>query len=69
MQFLHFDNKETRRIRLQDNKFALVTEVWERFIQNRIAHYKPGTDITVDEQLFRTKARLQLYPVYSKQTR
>lgn len=34
-----------------------VAEVWDRFVQNSIACYKPGADITVDEQLFPTKAR------------
>lgn len=57
MRFLRFDKKETRRTRLQENKFALVAEVWEKFVQNSIACYKPRTDITVDEQLFPTKAR------------
>ncbi|KAF7640843.1 hypothetical protein LDENG_00010390, partial [Lucifuga dentata] len=57
MQFLRFDKKETRRTRLQENKFALVSEIWEKFVENSIACYKPGADITVDEQLFPTKAR------------
>lgn len=57
MRFLRFDKKETRRTRLQESKFALVAEVWEKFVQNSIACYKPGADITVDEQLFPTKAR------------
>uniref|UniRef100_A0A3B3SZ47 PiggyBac transposable element-derived protein domain-containing protein n=1 Tax=Paramormyrops kingsleyae TaxID=1676925 RepID=A0A3B3SZ47_9TELE len=57
MRFLRFDKKETRRTRIQDNKFALVSEIWERFVQNSIACYKPGVDITVDEQLFPTKTR------------
>ncbi|KAJ8400903.1 hypothetical protein AAFF_G00392570 [Aldrovandia affinis] len=33
-----------------------MTEVWERFVHNGIACYKPGPDLTVDEQLFLTKA-------------
>lgn len=57
MRFLRFDKKETRCTRLRENKFALVAEVWDRFVQNSIACYKPGADITVDEQLFPTKAR------------
>ncbi|XP_042368087.1 piggyBac transposable element-derived protein 3-like [Plectropomus leopardus] len=57
LRFLRFYKKETRRTRLQENKFALVSEVWERFVQNCITCYKPGADITVDEQLFPTKAR------------
>ncbi|TRY76094.1 hypothetical protein DNTS_033980 [Danionella cerebrum] len=57
MRFLRFDKKETRCTRVQVNKFALVADVWEKLIQNSIACYKPGADITVDEQLFPTKAR------------
>ncbi|TRZ00662.1 hypothetical protein DNTS_013001 [Danionella cerebrum] len=53
MRFLRFDKKETRRTRVQVNKFALVADVWEKFIQNSIACYKPSAD----EQLFATKAR------------
>ncbi|XP_026059293.1 uncharacterized protein LOC113043955 [Carassius auratus] len=57
MRFLRFDKKETRRVRLQDDRFALVSATWNKFIQNSIACYKPGADITIDEQLFPTKAR------------
>ncbi|CAM4571152.1 unnamed protein product [Leuciscus chuanchicus] len=57
MRFLRFDEKETRRVRLQDDKFALVSATWNKFVQNSIACYKPGADITIDEQLFPTKAR------------
>lgn len=39
------------------NKFALVADVWEKFVLNSIACYKHGAKITVDEQLFPTKAR------------
>lgn len=42
---------------LRENKFALAAEVWDSFVQNSIACYKPGADLTVDEQLFATKAR------------
>lgn len=57
MRYLRFDRKETRRCRLTTDKFALMTEVWQKFTQNCIACYRPGPDITVDEQLFPTKAR------------
>ncbi|XP_056120044.1 piggyBac transposable element-derived protein 3-like [Rhinichthys klamathensis goyatoka] len=57
MRFLRFDKRETRRTRLRDNKFALMSDVWDKFVQNCIACYKPGADITVDEQLFPTKSR------------
>ena len=56
MRYLRFDRKEDRRARLFDDKFALVSDVWKGFVEN-IRCYKPGPDITVDEQLFPTKAR------------
>ena len=31
--------------------------VWNRFVDNSIACYKPGAFLTVDEQLFPSKAR------------
>lgn len=57
MRFLRFDVKSSRSQRLENDKFALASAVWNRFIDNCIQCYKPGTDITVDEQLFPTKAR------------
>ncbi|XP_056144379.1 piggyBac transposable element-derived protein 4-like [Lampris incognitus] len=57
MRFLRFDKKETRCVRLQDDKFALMSATWNRFVENCIACYKPGADITIDEQLLSTKAR------------
>ncbi|XP_035283504.1 uncharacterized protein LOC118232545 [Anguilla anguilla] len=41
---------------LQTDKFSLVSDVWNKFVQNSIACYKPGANITVNEQLFPTKA-------------
>ena len=57
MRYLRFDNKNNRRARLSNDKFALVSDVWDGFVTNSIACYKPGANITVDEQLFPTKAR------------
>ncbi|XP_073529685.1 uncharacterized protein [Phyllobates terribilis] len=57
MRFLRFDEKSTRSERLQTDKFALFSTVWDRFIENCIACYKPGPYITVDEQLFPSKPR------------
>ncbi|KAK7881874.1 hypothetical protein WMY93_030283 [Mugilogobius chulae] len=57
MRFLRLDQKETRNARLESNKFALASEVWESFVSNCILCYKPGPDITIDEQLLPTKAR------------
>jgi len=57
MKFIRFDKKDQRSQRLKKDKFALISEVWNRFIANSQACYKPGVNITVDEQLFPTKAR------------
>ncbi|KAJ8873290.1 hypothetical protein PR048_026924, partial [Dryococelus australis] len=43
-----------RSARLVKDKFALV---WDSFIENCSLCYVPGANITVDEQLFPTKAR------------
>ena len=57
MRFLRFDVKQTRSLRLQTDKFALASEIWNRLINNSILCYKPGENITIDEQHFPTKAR------------
>ncbi|XP_050453253.1 piggyBac transposable element-derived protein 4-like [Cataglyphis hispanica] len=50
-------NKNQRSQRLQTDKFALVSAVWDKFIENSQNCFKPRACITVDEQLFPTKAR------------
>ena len=55
--FIPFDIKSSRSQRLQINKFALFLEIWNRFTDNCCTWYKPGAFITVDEQLFPSKAR------------
>ena len=57
MRFFQFDMWSTKLSRLQTNKFALTLAVWAKFIENCIVCYKPRENITVDEQLFPTKAR------------
>jgi hypothetical protein len=57
MKCLRFDLKSTRSQRLKDDKFALAFHVWDKFIENYIACYRPNDNITIDEQLFPTKAR------------
>ncbi|XP_046827873.1 piggyBac transposable element-derived protein 4-like [Vespa crabro] len=41
----------------QTDKFAMISEVWYKFIDNSQNCYKPGPYITIDEQLFPTKAK------------
>ena len=57
MKFLRFDYKQTRSHRLVSDKLVLISTVWYTFVGNCLRHYKPGANITVDEQLFPTKAR------------
>jgi hypothetical protein len=54
-----FDDKRQRqanRLASQD-KFRLMRIIWDRFVENCGAHYKPGKHLTVDEQLFPCKSR------------
>ena len=46
-----------RSQRLLTDKFAHISEIWNKFIENCKACYRPGDNITIDEQLFPTKAR------------
>ena len=57
MRYLRFDLKRTRSRRLQSDKFALAFEVWQRFIYSCFLCYRPGENLTADEQLFPSKAR------------
>lgn len=57
LRFIRFDKRNERSQRLQTDKFALVSTVWDKFIENSQNAFKPGAFITVDEQLFPTKAR------------
>ena len=55
MRFLRFDYKQTRSHRLATDKLALISTIWNTFVKNYLKHYRPGTNITVDEQLFLPK--------------
>ncbi|KAK7881439.1 hypothetical protein WMY93_029848 [Mugilogobius chulae] len=57
MRHLRFDRREERMARLSTDKFALATDVWQWFVANSIRCYRPSDNLTVDEQLFPTKAR------------
>ncbi|CAK9810950.1 hypothetical protein ANTPLA_LOCUS6738 [Anthophora plagiata] len=57
LRFLRFDRRTERSKRLKTDKFALVSEIWNKFIENCQACYKPRQNVTVDEQLFPSKAR------------
>ena len=57
LRFFRYDKKSSRSEKPQSNKFALLLTVWNRFIKNCIAYYKSGAFLTVDKQLFPSKAR------------
>ncbi|KAK2580001.1 hypothetical protein KPH14_010766 [Odynerus spinipes] len=57
LRFIRFDKRTERSTLIRTNKFALFSEIWDKFIENSQACYQPGQNITVDEQLFPTKAR------------
>ena len=42
---------------LRTDKFALISVVWDKFVNNCIVCYKLGENTTVDKQLFPTKVR------------
>ncbi|KAM9344037.1 uncharacterized protein KZ484_016419 [Pholidichthys leucotaenia] len=56
MRYLSFEKKNNGHTSSTD-KFALISDVWDGFAANCGACYKPGANITVDEQLFPTKAQ------------
>ena len=58
--FLCFDLRSTRSACLQTDKFALISDIWNRLVDSNISHYKPGENITIDEQLFSTKSHCSL---------
>ena len=57
MRLLRFDYKQTRSHRLATDKLALISTISNTFVRNCLEHYRPGTNITVNEQLFYTKAQ------------
>ena len=69
MRFLRFDLRSTRSARLQTDKFALISDIWNRFVDNSISCYKPGENITIDEQLFPTKFRCRFTHYMPNKTR
>lgn len=57
LRFIRFDRKSQRSQRLKTDKFAMVSAIWNIFIENSQNCYKPDENITIDEQLFPTKVR------------
>ncbi|CAK1600293.1 unnamed protein product [Parnassius mnemosyne] len=57
IKYLRFDVRSERSTRIITDKFALISQVRNSFIDNCISCYKPGENVTIDEQLFATKVR------------
>ena len=57
LQFLRFDNKNTREERRATDKLAAIRDVWQMLLSNLQKMVVPGTDITVDEQLVPFRGR------------
>ena len=56
LRFLRFDVRSTRSVRLLTDMFALVSDVWNRLVDNYKSYCKTMANITKDEQLFPAKA-------------
>uniref|UniRef100_A0A1A9UGH8 PiggyBac transposable element-derived protein domain-containing protein n=1 Tax=Glossina austeni TaxID=7395 RepID=A0A1A9UGH8_GLOAU len=51
--------------RLKTDKFAMVSTIWNIFIENSQNCYRPGCNITIDEQPFPTKCLLESVSYYN----
>ena len=56
LKFIRFDKKDDRSRPLKNDKFALTSTVWDKFIENSQNCYKPGVNVTTDEEFFPIKA-------------
>ena len=52
-----FDDKNTRTARKEIDRFCLIRDIWDAFVRNCQGRYNPSVYLTIDEQLFATKAR------------
>ncbi|XP_074521245.1 uncharacterized protein LOC141786531 [Halichoeres trimaculatus] len=50
MRYLRFEKKQDQHTQQFNDKFAPMSFVWDRFVNNSIACYQPGSCITVDKQ-------------------
>jgi len=55
--FIRFDCRSTRSERIKKDKFCMMSWVLSRFVENCQKAFIPDVLLTVDEQLFPTKAR------------
>jgi hypothetical protein len=57
MAFLRFDEKSTGSERIGNDKFCMISEIWDRVISNGRCYFSPSPQLTVDEQLLPSKTR------------
>lgn len=58
LQIVRFDQKKTEQTkRLCNEKFAMISEIWNQIMHNSQCCYKPHESISIGEQLFPTKSR------------
>ena len=57
MNHLRFDNYSTHCERRQKDKFCLISEIWNNFIENCKKCFVPSFDLTINEQLFPCKTQ------------
>lgn len=56
-QYIRFDNGAAREARLLQSKAAPILEIWLMLNDNFRKMYRPGANLTVDEQLFPYRGR------------
>lgn len=63
LRCMRFDDRNTRQERRESDRLAPIRNFWEQFIENCRKWYKPGSYITVDEQLvgFRGRCPFRMY--------
>jgi len=67
---LRFDDRNTRPQRKEETKLAPISIIWDILLNNCRNNYKPGSYVTIDEQLvgFRGRYLFRMY-IPSKPTR
>jgi hypothetical protein len=63
LRCMRFDDRNTRQERRESDRLAPIRYFWEKFIENCRKWYKPGSYLTVDEQLvgFRGRCSFRMY--------
>lgn len=57
LRFIRFDDKNTRDIRRAQDKLAPIRDVFDMINKNLIKCYRPGRNLTIDEQLVPFRGR------------